>query len=139
MDIQRLKELSHEDRISVLQGEALKMEEQVYARFLEDAEISGHKDDLAQTSIMIAVLEDELRDIKATYKDKLEPLRLNLKTSLEAIKTRSVQETGIVYLVPDFDEKKVHVVTGKGDVLYTRPMKPEERQYTTTHTLKAAI
>lgn len=139
MDIYQLKNLSEEERLTVFQGEAMRSEEQVYARQLTEIELSEHKEEFAQNSILTAVIEDEFADVKSNYKAKLEPLKEKRKTLLEAIKTRTVQEAGIVHLLPDYDNQMVYVVTKAGDVLHSRRMKPEERQFQIGHQLNKAI
>lgn len=73
MDVYRLKELSVEERDSVLQGESLGIEEAAYMKPLSAEEISIKKDDFTSAAILKAVIEEELSEVKKQYKDKLEP------------------------------------------------------------------
>jgi hypothetical protein len=139
MDVHKLKDLHPDDRLSVLQGEAIKQVEQVYTRFLTEEEMTKYKDEVSQTAIVIAATEEELRQVKADFKDKLDPLRAEFKVALTAVSTRGIQETGMCYLLPDYDTQMIHVVTKAGDVLNSRRMLPEEKQFNISHQLNKAI
>lgn len=129
MDIHKLKDLSPDDRLSVLQGEAAKIEEQVYTRFLSDDELDRKKDELTKNAILIATIEEEKKEAVASFKDRLDPIRDAFNECREALKVGGVQETGLVYVIPDHDQNMMHVVTGAGDLLHSRRMLPEERQF----------
>lgn len=129
MDIHRLKDLSPDDRLSVLQGEAAKIEEQVYTRFLSDDELDRKKDELTKNAILIATIEEEKKAEMQAYKDKLDPIRDAFKECREALKVGGIQETGLVYVIPDHDQSMMHVITSAGDLLHSRRMLPEERQF----------
>lgn len=129
MDVYRLKDLSEEERQSVLQGEALTVEEQAYMKPLTPEELAIKKDDLATAAILKAVIEDELAEIKSQYKEKLEPLREKVSEAIEAIKNKAVEVKGHVYKLPDYENQMIHIVDSLGQVLSSRRMLPEERQF----------
>lgn len=91
MDIFKLKDLSEDERLTVLLGEAITTEEQVYMKPLSPDELSIKKDELTNAAILKAVIEDELAEIKSQYKD--------------------------------------NIVDPLGNVLSSRRMLPEERQF----------
>ena len=142
MDIHKLKDLPDDDRLLVLQGEAMPgAEEQIYPRTLTEAEVAAYEKALAQHSIQIAAIKKEIADLVKEYKDKLKPINLNFLIALEAVKNGTVQEKGKVYRIPDYDNKMVHVISEHGTVIQTRQIKPEERQYffTTQHHINKAV
>lgn len=142
MDIHKIKDLSDEDRQQLLQGESMPgHEEQVYPRMLSEAEIAAEEKAVAQYSIHIAAIKDEMAEAMKVFKDRLKPLQASFLASLGAVKTGSVQEKGKVYRIPDYDNRMVHVISEHGTVIQTRQIKPEERQYffTTSHKLNAAV
>lgn len=132
MEVYRLKELSEQDRQSVLQGEALSIEEQAYMKPLTPEELSIKKDDLASAAILKAVIEDELAEVKKSYKDKIEPLRQQVSECIDAIKNKAVEIKGNVYKLADYDNQMIHIVDPLGNVLSSRRMLPEERQFRIT-------
>lgn len=96
---------------------------------LTQDELSIKKDDLANAAILKAVIEDELAEIKKQYKDKIEPLRQKVSEAIEAIKNKSVEIKGKVYKLADYENQMIHFVDPLGNVLNSRRMLPEERQF----------
>lgn len=142
MDIHKIKDLSEEDRLALLQGESMPgVEEQIYPRMLSEAEIAANEKALAQYSIQIASIKEEMADAVKVYKDKLKPLQASFSIAIDAVKNGSVQEKGKVYRIPDYENRMVHVISEHGTVIQTRQIKPEERQYffTTSHKLDQAV
>lgn len=139
MEIYKLKDLSDEERQTVLQGEAISVEEQAYMKPLTPDELSIKKDDLASAAILKAVIEEELAEIKAQYKEKLEPLREKVTEAIQAIKNKAVEVKGNVYKMADYDNQMIHVVDSMGQVLSSRRMLPEERQFRIPATLNKAM
>lgn len=137
MDIYKLKELSLEERDTILEGEALKVEEQAYMRPLSKEELDIKKDDLASAAILKAVIEEELQQIKEDYKLKLTPLRDKITEALSALKNKAEQVKGKVYQLADYENQMIHYVDPMGHVLSSRRMLPEERQFRITTTAKA--
>jgi len=133
MYVHTLKDLSIDDRQSVLQGEALAVEEQVYMRPLTEDEIGQKKDELVQASLLKAVIEEELKEIKEEFKAKIEPLKDQITESLTAIKNKAIESKGQVYRLPDYDNQMIHTVDVMGVVLSYRRMLPEERQFRIQH------
>jgi len=131
MDVFQLKLMSVEDRENVLQ-EALSIEEAAYMQPLGPEELAIKKDDLASAAILKAVIEDELSEIKKQYKDKIEPLRQKVSDAIEAIKNKGVEVKGKVYKLADYDNQMVHFVDPLGNVLNSRRMMPDERQFRIT-------
>jgi hypothetical protein len=129
MDIERLKTLSEQDRKAVLESEALAVEEGKYQKPLTNDEVLYYKDILAENSINQAVILDEFQQVKDTYKERLKPIKEVISESLEAIKTRSIEKEGRLYKLADFEDQMIHKVDESGNVIHSRKMLPEERQF----------
>lgn len=129
MDIERLKSLSGDDRKAVLESEAIAVEEGKYTKPLTADEILYYKDELAENSINQAIILDELTSVKETYKERLKPLKEKISEALQAIKFKSIEKEGRLYKVADFDEQMIHKIDELGNVIHSRKMLPEERQF----------
>jgi hypothetical protein len=129
MDIEKLKTMSAEDRKLVLESEAIAVEEGKYEKPLAPEELSFFKDEVAENSIKQAVILDELSDIKKKFKADLEPIAINIKTALRNIKHKSMEKDGRLYKIADFDDQMIHKVDEFGNVISSRKMLPEERQF----------
>lgn len=129
MDIEKLKTLSDEDRKSVLESEAIAIEDGKYEKPLTADEMLYYKDELAVHSINQAVILDEFAEIKEEFKEKLKPIKEKISESIQAIKYKSVQKEGRLYKLADFDDQMIHKVDSLGNVIHSRKMLPEERQF----------
>ena len=129
MDIYKLKEMSEEDRKSVLESESVSIEEHVYTKPLSPEELAIKKDEFANTAMVQAAILDELAEVKAKYKERLEPLKENIKELLNAIRTKSTTQHGKVFRLADYENQMMHTVDPSGNVLSSRRMLPEERQF----------
>jgi hypothetical protein len=128
MDIFKLKELTPESRRELFVSEAFGTEELSFMKPLEDSELNALKDELAQTAIKRNMLEDEMAAMVEDYKARIKPLKEKFSETLEAIKNKSVETLGTVYLLQDFDNQMMHYVAEDGTVINSRRMKPDERQ-----------
>lgn len=129
MDVYKIKSLSVEERETVLQGEALSVEVQSYMQPLSPDELAVKKDEFTNAAILKAATENELTDIKKEFKDKLDPLRSKISECLTAIKNKAVEVKGNIYKLPDYENQMIHFIDPLGNVLSSRRMLPEEKQY----------
>lgn len=129
MDIDRLKTMTAEDRKLVLESEAIAVEEGKYEKPLSPEELAFYKDEVADNAIKQAMIIDELTDIKKNFKAKLEPIAITIKTALRNIKHKSMEQDGRLYKVADFEDQMIHKVDELGNVISSRKMLPEERQF----------
>jgi hypothetical protein len=127
--LERLKTLSSQDRKSVLESEAIAVEEGKYIKPLGPEELAFYKDQLADKSIQQATILDELQTVKDEFKARLEPVKNDIKKSLDAVKYKSIECDGKLYKLADFDEQMIHKVDELGNVITSRKMLPEERQF----------
>lgn len=129
MDIYKLKELSQEDRQLVFQSEAIGCEELAYTKQLTPEEITIKKDEFTNQSMMKSTLTDELTEVKADYKGRIDPLTKSLKQTMKEIKNKSIECMGKVYKFADYENQMIHVVDPLGNLISSRRMLPEERQF----------
>lgn len=129
MEIERLKSLSNEDRKLVLQAEAIAIKEGKYVKPLGPEELSFYKDMLAEKSILQATILDELKDVKADFKARLDPVATDISKALSAVKFKQVECEGTLYQMADFETKLIHQVDDLGNIISSRQMLPEERQF----------
>lgn len=129
MDIEKLKFLPPDEIKTLLEGDALTVEEGEYTKPLSDVELAYYKDMLAEKSIQQAFLLDEYTQMKAEFKEKLTPIIKEIRTSLEAVKFKAIKCTGRLYKLADYETQMIHKVDEIGNLITTRRMLPEERQF----------
>lgn len=128
MDVYQIKNLPSQQRNEVLINEAFGTEQMQFMKPLDETELAALKDELAQTAIKRALLEDEMATVIEDYKSRIKPLKEKFAETLDAIKHKAVDAVGTVYLMQDFDNQMIHYVSEDGTVINSRRMKPEERQ-----------
>lgn len=129
MDIYRIKDLPEDERQTLLLGESVEVKEQAYMMSLSDDELAIKRERIVQVSLMKAVIEDEYQTVKDEFKMKLDPLKEEFGDLLDELRVKMVEVTGKVYSLPDYDNQMMHFIDAKGNVISSRRMLPEERQY----------
>lgn len=129
MDIYKLKDLSPEERQTVFLGEAAGSEEQVYLKPLTPEELAITREEHSNASILIDEMVEQFTNVKKAHKEAIAPIQAKRKQAITAIRQKAIQITGKVWKLPDHDNMMIHYITDEGQVLSSRPMLPQERQY----------
>jgi len=137
MDIYQIKKLSNEERETLLVGESISVDIQTYHIPCDQAELTIVKDELSKASVQRSFIEEEFKTVKESFKERLSPIQEMISESIATLKTGTKTVNGKVYLLPDFENKMMHSIDQAGNVLNSRPMKPEERQFRIEHISKA--
>lgn len=119
-----------EQREQILRDSCDQIVEKSYTRKFDQQEINERRASLANVSIQIADLEQELAEIRADYKGKMKPLQERIGKMLDDLRKGGEYIKGECYKFIDQDEGRVGYYTPDGYLLEERPMKPEERQKT---------
>jgi transposase len=138
MNIYELKSMSESDRNEFFETYSTEKKEQTYMKPLKKEELDIKHDELAQTAMKKAMLEEELREIKKEHKAQIDPVVKQFSNLLMEIKQRAVEITGPAHKIPDYDNQMMHFVAVDGTVINSRPMLPEERQFTIHSQFKQA-
>lgn len=119
------------DRWQFLQDNADAVEEIGYTHRFTPEELSQKKELLAETSIKINDIEVEKKEVADGYKEQLKPLNEEKQTLLENIKkgTEYVPHEECVKIL-DHDEKMAGYYNRLGELVYSRPIMPQEMQKT---------
>lgn len=129
MNLNQLREMSAADRKEFLDNHSSQIEEGRYTKPLTEVEIQAYKDRLAEQSINQAIILDEFKSVKEDFKTRLKPLEKDISDALQAIKFKAVDQDGKLYSIQDFENSLIHKVDEMGNVILSRQMKPEERQF----------
>ncbi len=120
--------MSQQERIDNLEAIAWGLEERSYTKNLSPEEISERKDEYSQVGLKL----DELAVRKKEFLDNLkiqekEP-KESAKILLKAIKYKSEQNYGKLYLVDDQDKGLMYFYDVTGVCVDVRPLSKEEKQ-----------
>lgn len=134
------KELGKEyplvERVRFLESNADVVENIGYMKPFDPDEIQQQKEILAECSVKRNTLEEELKDIKDSYKEKIKPYTEQIQDCLKHIKEGSEYVKEDCYKFVDQEEGLVGYYNRHGDLVSVRQIKPEERQATLFQTIR---
>jgi hypothetical protein len=116
------------ERLHMLREQAESTEDGKYYRPLSDEELDEKRELLADNSIRLSELGDELKTTTSIIKSKMTPLKKGNETLLTEIKTRQEQCDGTLYNMHDHASRMVITYNEKGEFIKSRRMRPDERQ-----------
>lgn len=116
------------ERTMLLQENAAKVEQTTYQRVLSPEELASRREDLADNCIKLNQHEDELKEVKDTFKFKMDPLKNKNKELLTEIKTKQETVDGTLYHMPNHEEGMMETYDNEGYLIATRRLRPEEKQ-----------
>jgi len=114
-------EILRDSCYKVLQGET-------YTRRLSEEEVVERKTKLFERVAKIQALQEELKEIKKDYSDRLKELDGDKTILVQEIKFESESKTGNLYAIDDQDSGMMALYDETGSLVSSRPLKPEERQ-----------
>lgn len=116
-------------RAGVLRDTCYKVfDNETYTRRLEAEEVAELKTDLFDNVQKIQALEDELKGMQKDLKAKIKELNQRKAQLLREIQYESVSQTGTLYAMDYQDEGMLAFYDPSGQLVMSRPLKPEERQ-----------
>ena len=131
MDIKNLAQ-----RKIFLEDNCDKVEEKRYMKPYTYEELQGHKENLANISIEIAVLEAEMKQVMQGYKGKLKPLLEERLIMVGNIKSKAEFVMEPCYRFTDQDAKETGYYNAEGVLIETRPATADELQPNIFHELR---
>ena len=128
MSLQFMPELSSNDRLRLLQENAAKTTDGIYQKPLTPEQLDANREKLSDNLIQLSQWEDELSAIKDEYKTKMKPSKEENALLLGEIKTKQKSIVGVLYHVPNFEEKMMEVYDEEGELIESRRLRPDEQQ-----------
>lgn len=128
MSKQFMPDMNDKDRLMLLQETAAKVEQGTYQKVLDDDDLAGRREDLADNCIKLNKLEDELKEYKDDYKAQMEPLKNHNKTLLQEIKTKQTTKMGTLFHLANYEDGVMETYDQDGDFINSRRLRPDEKQ-----------
>lgn len=113
---------------TLLQENATSVEQEVYQKPLDEDQLAAKREELADNYIKINRLDEELKEIKKTYKDQTDPLKDSNSILLNEIKTRQQQVSGLLYYIPNYEDNMMEAYDKDGVLVSSRRLRPDEKQ-----------
>lgn len=117
-----------EQREQILRDSCDQIVERSYTRRFDQQEINERRASLANVSIQIADLEQELAEIRADYKGRIKPLQERIVKLRDELKAGGDWVKGDCFKFVFEDEDMVGFYSPEGHLLEARPMTQEEKQ-----------
>lgn len=125
---QFMPDVTPKERLMVMQESAAKVEQTSYQKTLTADELAARREDLADDCIKLNQFEDELKEVKDGFKDKMDPLKAANKLRLTEIKTKQSTIDGTLYHVPNHEDGMMETYDHEGMLISSRRLRPEEKQ-----------
>ncbi len=119
-----------EERRQFLADNADAVEKKEYMRHFTPEELLKKKESLSETCISINDIEEELKEIKKEYAEKLKPLVERKKRVLGELKKKAELVEEDCYKFIDAEAREVGFYNANGDLIESRPAYSEELQTT---------
>jgi hypothetical protein len=130
MDKQLFKSQSPEERLQMLQDNCDAIEKQSYMKQFTHEEISLMKDRLSEVSIEMNDIDTEKKDAMEVFKLRSKPLKKEKVDLLGNIKRKAIDVTEDCFKFVDQDNQEVGYYNSVGDLVFSRPILPSEKQKT---------
>lgn len=127
---------SPKDREQLLRDNATKVENRTYLRALDSAEVIELQNAYTQKAIELSAADDDLKMHRENYKAIAKPLKVEMGQLIQGIRTSSEEVTEEVFLLADMDEQMMCYYNRLGELVYSRPLMQNEKQYSITESFK---
>lgn len=124
-----LQEMPVEERENVLRDSCYSVVEKMgYLHRYTPQETNEKRKELADVSITLRDLEDELSSIRESYKARMKPIQEEINAIITKLKQGGDYVSGDCYKFIDESEGMVGIYSPEGYLVENRPILPDERQ-----------
>ncbi len=123
-----MPEVTPKERLMILQENAHKVEQTTYQKALSAEELAARREDLADNCIKLNKLEDDLKEVKDSFKLEMDPLKNKNKILLSEIKTKQTTCEGTLFHIGNFEDGMMETYDNEGYLISSRRLRPEEKQ-----------
>jgi hypothetical protein len=129
-----LQNVGAKERLETLENSADKVENFSYTKPFTSDQIIVFKDELSTTMIELNSIEDEFKSVKDEYKGKMKPLKEQNRSLLTNIKNKAEFVTEKCFII--IEDNEAGYYNADGELIYRRPLLPNEKQKTIFSVLK---
>ncbi len=123
-----MPEISEQERVQIMRNHADHIEETSYEKELTPEELDAKREEFVDNSIKVSTLEDELNEVKATYKGKIEPVKLHNKILQQEVKTKKQKVKGTLFHMANQELGYMETYEESGEMISSRRLRPDEKQ-----------
>jgi len=125
MPLTKFHDASADIRLQALIDNCDERREESYMKDLSREEMEIRLQQVAENCIKVNDLEEELKEIKSEFKDRIDPLKIDNKHLLTEIKNRRAETTGLLF---DFmEDGMMNTYDKDGDLVGSRRLTEQEK------------
>lgn len=128
-----------EERKQFLLDNADKVVEIDYHKSFDSDEMAKMKTEFAEKHIRIATLEEKIKDYKDEINQELKPLKEEVSTIRENLKSKGKLVHEKCYQFLDYEERMVCIYNSEGILVSSRPATRDEMQRTIQAEIRSAV
>lgn len=128
MQTKQFPDATPEERAKLLEDNAYAVELEDVKRDFTPLELEQKKESLMQLSITKTEKEDELAEVKKPLEAAIKNAKEEIKIVSRELKKKSYVSNEKVFYFDDQDGKSMHAYDIEGNLLFSRRLKPSERQ-----------
>lgn len=130
MEKQLFQKSTPDERVRMLQDNCDSIEKQSYMKSFTHEEIVLMKDRLSDVSIDLNEIDIEKKDVVDIFKQRSKPLVREKLDLLNNIKRKAIDVSEECFKFVDQEEGTVGYYNSVGDLVFSRPIMPSEKQKT---------
>ena len=130
---EQFKGLSPEELKDNLESLCVSSQESIIRRELSHEERTMFQQELAKSSIDLAIKNENFDQIKQDHKTETQPIKLDISEFIKNLRTNSIEEEGMIYDIANQESGNMESYDTKGNLIQMRPLLPEERQRSLIH------
>jgi hypothetical protein len=104
------------------------LREEQYYKDLTPEEVAAYDAQHSQDSIKVRRIKREIKEFTAWKNEEKKKLEASMDIALTAVETGQVMVTGDLYLIACHETRMMGTYNELGNLISSRPLKPEERQ-----------
>ncbi len=124
------KDIALEERAQFLEDNCDAVEDVTYSQAFTPEELALKREQLTDSSIKIADVEEEKKQVMDRFKERLKPLQEQKDYAIKALREKSHTVTEKCYKFFDEDTKMVGFYNKEGNLVSSRPAFSQELQKT---------
>lgn len=124
------KDIALEERAQFLEDNCDAVEDVTYSRAFSPEELALKREQLTDSSIKIADIEEEKKAVMDEFKERLKPLNETKGEAIKALREKSQTVTEKCYKFLDEETKMVGFYNKEGNLVSSRPAFQKELQKT---------
>ena len=123
------KNVPKDELPDLLAANAVKREDFDYFHSLTDEELARHKQEYFDAMSDIDREQEVLDAAKEKFKLDTAGPKVLAQNSYRVVKAKGIQVKEEVFLIPDFDNQVMEYINSEGEIVFSRKLYANERQY----------